>query len=424
MKIQRAWYTLVMALGAVSHSSVAQPSITWLGNPGSQYSPIFPFFANLSGITEDGSTVVHVLSDVPEPYLWRRGQGWLLYPGGRGYGFVDISGNGTTIAGVSAFNCGDPDFICNYPAYYEQSSWFNITPPFDYRTGFATAISESGDVLVGGFSKSVPGVGTVSHPFRWQRNAGISLLSLPPEQPRLVYAMGVSPDGSVVVGTAAFEDTVPVMALRWDSATGAIQILPKLNSEGMAWATDASTGGSVIVGGCTVTTNIETIKPVRWTSNTSLQVLPTGSLPAGTANCVTRNGAVITGTVIDFSNQFGVAARWGACGFEDLNLRYANLLSAGERLFTAHILSRSGRFVGGIGTRDGQDIELYVIDTDRCWDPPGNVDTDCCVDDADLLLVLFDFGSEGQYRPTDLNCDGIVDDADLLIVLFNFGTGC
>ena len=38
-----------------------------------------------------------------------------------------------------------------------------------------------------------------------------------------------------------------------------------------------------------------------------------------------------------------------------------------------------------------------------------------------LLAVLFAFGQTGQNLPADLNGDGHVDDADLLIVLFNFG---
>ncbi len=62
------------------------------------------------------------------------------------------------------------------------------------------------------------------------------------------------------------------------------------------------------------------------------------------------------------------------------------------------------------------------------FEPParcaGDVDGDGCVDDSDLLRVLFAFGQSGTELPEDLNGDGIVDDADLLIVLFNFGTGC
>ena len=53
----------------------------------------------------------------------------------------------------------------------------------------------------------------------------------------------------------------------------------------------------------------------------------------------------------------------------------------------------------------------------------GDVDGNGCVDDADLLQVLFAFGATG-LNPADLNCDGTVDDADLLLVLFNFGSGC
>lgn len=54
---------------------------------------------------------------------------------------------------------------------------------------------------------------------------------------------------------------------------------------------------------------------------------------------------------------------------------------------------------------------------------PADVDGNGCVDDADLLMVLFAFGATGQ-NPADVNRDGTVDDADLLLVLFDFGDGC
>ncbi len=53
---------------------------------------------------------------------------------------------------------------------------------------------------------------------------------------------------------------------------------------------------------------------------------------------------------------------------------------------------------------------------------PGDVNGNGCTDDADLLGVLFAFGSNSVAE--DLNSDGFVDDADLLLVLFNFGSGC
>ncbi|MCS6923766.1 MAG: Ig-like domain repeat protein, partial [Fimbriimonadales bacterium] len=52
----------------------------------------------------------------------------------------------------------------------------------------------------------------------------------------------------------------------------------------------------------------------------------------------------------------------------------------------------------------------------------GDLNQDGVIDDADLLQVLFAFGSNSPEA--DVNRDGIVDDADLLTVLFRFGQGC
>ncbi|MCX7924982.1 MAG: hypothetical protein N2554_04120 [Fimbriimonadales bacterium] len=54
----------------------------------------------------------------------------------------------------------------------------------------------------------------------------------------------------------------------------------------------------------------------------------------------------------------------------------------------------------------------------------GDANENGCVDDSDLLTVLFAFGQTGLGLPADLNNDGTVDDSDLLLTLFNFGAGC
>ncbi|MEN3000793.1 MAG: DVUA0089 family protein [Armatimonadota bacterium] len=73
----------------------------------------------------------------------------------------------------------------------------------------------------------------------------------------------------------------------------------------------------------------------------------------------------------------------------------------------------------------------YFVRPTGCVEPPscqphnGDVDNNNCVDDADLLAVLFAFGQTGSnLGRVDVNCDEVVDDADLLQVLFNFGSGC
>jgi hypothetical protein len=52
-------------------------------------------------------------------------------------------------------------------------------------------------------------------------------------------------------------------------------------------------------------------------------------------------------------------------------------------------------------------------------DLQGDVNGDGCVNDADLLIVLFNFGNSGGQG--DANGDGRIDDGDLLVVLFMFG---
>jgi len=65
----------------------------------------------------------------------------------------------------------------------------------------------------------------------------------------------------------------------------------------------------------------------------------------------------------------------------------------------------------------------YAMNTDML-PLQGDVDGNGCVDDGDLIAVLFVFGSTRLFAPEDLNLDGIVNDADLLLVLLSFGNGC
>ena len=110
---------------------------------------------------------------------------------------------------------------------------------------------------------------------------------------------------------------------------------------------------------------------------------------------------------------------------EDLNTTYASLLTNGSVLIEARAISPDGRYIAGYGRNAATNRdEAFLLDT-RCTAHNGDVDRNGCVDDADLLAVLFAFGSTGSnLGRVDVNCDGVVDDADLLIVLFHFGSGC
>ena len=143
------------------------------------------------------------------------------------------------------------------------------------------------------------------------------------------------------------------------------------------------------------------------------------------ARSVSSDGSVVVGMAFNAAGQ-NRAFRWTQAGMEDLNQTYASLL-AGSRLSWAFAISPDGRYIVGAGFNAATSgIEAFLLDTgSRCTPHSGDVDNNGCVDDADLLAVLFAFGNAGgNLSRVDVNCDQTVDDADLLQVLFNFGSGC
>jgi hypothetical protein len=115
---------------------------------------------------------------------------------------------------------------------------------------------------------------------------------------------------------------------------------------------------------------------------------PTNEIWYSVQNMAGRSGIRYIALVIPQGNQYGQDPTLAASNRTSSSLRYTNITDV--------------RVIAGVD---------------------GDVDRNGCVDDADLLQVLFAFGTTGR-NAADINGDGVVDDADLLIVLFNFGSGC
>jgi len=245
---------------------------------------------------------------------------------------------------------------------------------------------------------------------------------------RTVYTAtltNVSADGSVIVGTADFGDNpegcegLGRRAFRWTAAEGAQNL-------GTLWGNDSyaysvSVDGSVVVGWAfTCRGWVEYARAFRWTVNSGVEALGNLGGCCNMAHGVSADGAVV---VVWAAVPEQCAFRWTqAGGMEDLNITYAELLSNGSWLTSAYSISPDGRYIVGFGwNAPTERFEAFLLDTG--FPLRGDVDRNGCVDDTDLLRVLFAFGGQG-YRNEDLNWDSAIDDADLLIVLLNFGSGC
>ena len=202
-------------------------------------------------------------------------------------------------------------FACRWT---EATGWQALTE------GDANAVSVDGAVIVGNAGV----LGGTSDAFRWTQSNGVVKIVDPG---RYSFAYDVSADGSVVAGTV-FEP-FPEQAFRWTAATGAVPIGP-VGAEELGISAD----GSVIVGdGPTFA--------FRWTEASGMVSLP--GLPGSVGSSgrdVSPDGLVSVGASFElllpfYYNQRPV--RWSATGIvEALELLpgmaagFANAVAAGS----------------------------------------------------------------------------------------------
>ncbi|MFN3691192.1 MAG: hypothetical protein ACK4UU_09740, partial [Fimbriimonadales bacterium] len=176
-----------------------------------------------------------------------------------------------------------------------------------------------------------------------------------------------------------------------------------------------SANGAFIVGSAQDTEG--NWRAFRWSDSNGMENL--GSLGGNEIRTygVTNDGTVVVGMARNTAGEWR-AFRWTPeGGTQDLNQVYARLLSGNAVLVGAYAISPDGRYIVGWGVQPSGGYRAFLLDT-RCINHNGDVDENGCVDDADLLAILFAFGEQGEVLGRiDVNCDGIVDDADLLQVL-------
>ncbi|GBC93000.1 hypothetical protein HRbin15_01483 [bacterium HR15] len=286
------------------------------------------------------------------------------------------------------------------------------------RSNFAWHIAYDGSVIVGG-----------NPAYRWQQGIGVDY-SLPPSDVPWIAteATAVSWDGQVIYGVGrdlsnrligwrwrnGVAEQVPIIGA-WDcSADGSCAVNPQGRwCEDRGWS---GPGGVAISADGRVVVN----RNWRWMEGRGYELV------GGWAFTLSGDGRIVAGAVDLPPDYIETSAFWWreGIGFEDLNYTYRNLLGDRYRLERVLWMSADGRYLMGIGERKEADGRwygmIYILDTQG----RGDVDRDGCIDDADLLAVLFAFGRVGSDLSEDVNGDGVVEIQDLLEVLFYLGNGC
>ena len=379
-------------------------SLTWLGTLGGNSSEAW-------GVSADGSVVVGASrpqsSTYPRPFRWTATTG-----------MQDISRAGI-VQGIAYGVSADGSVVIGSMDVGGYSRAFRWTPSGGMqdidgrRSGYSSAaygVSADGSVVVGEV-QSPP----YRRAFYWTATDWMQALGTFGGSDSWAY--GVSADGSVVVGSARAHPSGSC-AFRWTAETG-MQNLGVLPGGNDSVARGVSADGSVVVG--TTFDGGTRGRAFRWTASEGTQDL--GGLPGSTLIqpwAVSADSSIVVGISMGTGTR---AFRWTASrGMEDLNITYANLLAGGSLLEGAFAISPDGRYIVGDGYNAAtRRREAFLLDTG--FPPRGDVNRSGCVDDADLLQVLFVFGERG-YRAKDIDWNGTVDDADLLQVLFRFGDGC
>jgi probable HAF family extracellular repeat protein len=405
------WGSVTALMGVFCVAPCFAQTLTWLGTLDYR-------FSIATDVSDDGSVVVGI-AYTPNfdfrAFYWRNGRmepiappRWLGWS--QAYG---VSGDGNVVVGDMMDQVG---YMVAFQ--WAPSAGIEFLGAFGGVGGRANAASYDGSTIVGWAEAR----NEDRLAFRWRQGQGMQALGAPATS----VATGVSADGSAVIGYVNQGGTV--RAFYWTEATGA-QMMTGFGGANIA-ANDISPDGRVIVGYADYPG--QTHHACRWLApNQPPQDIHTFSdsdSSQSTATAVNRGGTIIMGQYWPSSGVFSRPFRWTPQrGMEDLNTVYAGLLTDGSVLFNVAAMSPDGRFIvgSGVNARTGR-REAFLLDTRvPCRAHSGDVDENGCVDDADLLAVLFAFGQTGQdLGRVDVNCDETVDDADLLTVLFAFGQGC
>jgi uncharacterized membrane protein len=406
--MRKAPFLLSLAFVGTLLSSLNAQQLYWLGTIGGS--------SSATGVSNDGSIVVGESNG--QAVIWDRAANTIITVYNGASSLSACSASGTIAVGLT-----NPGYYSyQTPFMWTRQAGFQWLPPHpDF--GWCADITPSGEFAVGK-ARSPSGYNLAA---LWNLRQNTPVYLTYDFGTSGGEAYGVSDDGRTLAAFLSNRRGV-VFRLKPDfTVDWHFFLLPASGHYGCV-PREISEDGSVVVGN---SGNIwgGSYYPAMWRASNNWAPELLANLGGSAGEAWDIRGGIIIGFSTTPSGERR-AVRWqlgtATTQVEDLNQTYAALLTNGSVLRSANAFSPNGRFIVGWGynAATGRD-EAFLLDTQGCASENGDVDANGCVDDADLLAVLFNFGNTGNaLGREDTNCDGIVDDADLLTVLFNFGSGC
>jgi probable HAF family extracellular repeat protein len=332
-------------LGVASTPASAAPMVTWLGALDDEAGVV----SAARGVSPDGGTVVGIAASNTtsgySAFKWTAADGMVALPSNGEGTATDTTNGGAVIAGYDALmpsdvwgrywvNGGNGDFIGPAPGGRQGSV-------------FTHGISHDGSIIVGTCVGST--IGQVA--LRWTSATGPVALPHLSDTDKYSQAYAISGDGSTIVGTS--DNGERTVAARWTSSgVSFVGDLPGGHVNGSA--AGVSPDGSVIVGSSSSAASGETFhEAFRWTQAGGIQ--PLGLLDGhqlSHAEDVSANGSVVVGYSSTGGDQY--AFIWTpANGMRDLSTYLADAgVDIGTwRFDSAQGVSDDGLTIVGIGRR-------------------------------------------------------------------------
>lgn len=254
----------------------------------------------------------------------------------RGFG---VSADGSTIVGHAQVTSG------YYHAFrYKNGEMTDLgVLNIDFHVeSTARATSMDGKVIIG--QSNTPGGAPVA--FIWREGQGMTHLgNLNTGHCLGHYAYAITPDTSVIVGM-----DINLEAILWTGLDDCIS-LGTLTPQGrQSEAYGISDNGRVVVGASQI--NSVQWRAFRWTAGRGMEDL--GVLPGDTQSgyYVAYDASYSGDTIVGEGD--GKAFIWiRGVGLQDLNMLFASLLRPGEKLVSARAITPDGRYITGIGYKEG-----------------------------------------------------------------------